>query len=441
MLSILCALSSCNKPIVIIPPLYGSNLFITYQNVSGLHSYCTSKVSDKLLWVNPSYAIPPVYNCLFQLLTVYWDNETENYMSRPNTTISVHDFGGDSTVKYIAHGLGGWLRLIESFKSLIQHFKHKGYVVRRDIFAAPFDWRLAVAGLDLFWPNLKNLVEHAYRVNRGQKVTIFGYSCGGFTLQQFLAEHVDQEWKDKYLDRAIFLAPSFGGAGASLPSMYTKTFPIVPIIKNDDLDAMIESMPVVHQHFPNWEIFGDREVIRTPEDNTLYARDVPQFLIDQGKVKGDNIKIMMKAANISSKAPRSPGLPTYIIYNSAVPTDFNLKFKNGYNKDPIVEKTGGDGTVFAAGPEYACNHWTAPVKCLDLYKDSELFEHQPLAANPFVHDIIYHLHTTDKWMHSNTTRKIIRAPLVEITSNNSYTIRNDIRPKKIIMKKVVSEEI
>lgn len=423
------------KPIVLIPPLYGSNLYVTYQNVSGLHSYCTQKVSDKLLWVHPSYVIPPVYNCLFQLLTVYWNNETENYMHRPNTTISTHDFGGDSSVKYIAHGLGGWLRLIESFKSLISFFKHKGYVVRRDVFAAPFDWRFAVAGLDLFWPNLKNLVEHAYRANNKQKVTIFGYSCGGFTLQQFLSEHVSAEWKEKYLDRAIFLAPSFGGAGASLPSMWSKIFPIVPILKNDDLDAMIESMPVVHQHYPNWEIFGDREVIRTPEDATLTARDIPRFLIEHGKVKGDNIKIMMKAASISSRAPKTTGIPTYIIFNSAVPTDFNLKFKNGYQKDPIVEKTGGDGTVFAAGPEYACKHWEPLVKCIDLHKDSDLFEHQPLAANPFVHDIIYHLHTTDKWMHGNITRKLVRAPLIEITSNNqSYTVRDDIRPKKIIFK-------
>ena len=433
MLSIFIVSSLSLKPIVVLPPLYGSNLYVTYKNVSSIHSYCPQKVTDKLLWVSPSYVVPPVYNCLFQLLQVFWDNETNSYTNRENVSISTHDFGGDSTVKYVAHGLGGFLKVIESFKTLIKFFRSKGYVPRKDIFAAPFDWRFAVAGLDHFWPNLKALVEHAYRANKNQKVTIFGFSCGGFSLQQFLAEHSTQEWKDKYLDRAIFLAPSFGGAGASLPSMWSKIFPIVPVIKNDDLDQMIESMPVVHQHYPNAAIFGDREVIRTPEDDSLNASQIADFMIKRNKVRGDNIKIMKKCAEVSAKAPRGPGLPTFIIYNSAVPTDFNLKFKNGYDKDPIVGKTDGDGTVFSAGPEYACRNWPTPIRCIDVRRDDYNFEHQPLASNPFVLDMIYKVATTDKWFRNNATRKLTQAPFVDIINNGTYIVKPELRPKKVII--------
>ena len=430
MLFLLFSFCLSKKPIVILPPLYGSNLYVTYQNVSGLHSYCPQKVTDKLLWVSPSFVVPPSYNCMFQLLQVFWDNETQGYQNRENVTITTHDFGGDSTVKYVAHGVGGFIKLIETFRTLLKYFRHKGYIPRKDIFAAPFDWRFAVAGLDYYWPNLQALVEHAYRSNKNTKVSIFAFSCGGFSLQQFLAEHVSQEWKDKYLDRAVFLAPSFAGAGASLPAMWEKIFPLVPIIKNQDLSDMIESMPVIHQHYPNWEIFGNKEVIRTPNDESLTARDVPDFLIKHGKVTLDNIKIMKKCANISSKAPRGPGLPTYIIYNSAIPTDFNLKFKGSYDSDPIVEHTDGDGTVFSAGPEYACRNWGTPIHCVDVRRDAYDFEHQPLASNPFVLDLIYKATTTDKWMENNKSRKLVVAPYVEIINNGTYAIHPELRPKK-----------
>lgn len=46
-----------------------------------------------------------------------------------------------------------------------------------------------------------------------------------------------------------------------------------------------------------------------------------------------------------------------MLFNSKIDTRFVMDFKNGFDKKADVEYTGGDGTVPAIGPLYACKHW------------------------------------------------------------------------------------
>jgi len=423
----LCFASSLS-PMVLLPPLYGSNLYVTYKNDSSLKFYCPKKITNKMLWVNPMFVVPPMFNCLFQLMQVYWDEEMQNFKSRPNTTIFVRDFGGDVSVKYVDQGIFGY-HFIESFASLLKDLKHKGYIIHQNLFAAPFDWRMAVAGLDEYWHSLKYVIEHAYILNNNTKVIVFGFSCGGFTLQYFLGNIADQEWKDKYIDRAIFLAPSFGGSGMSFGSLWEKALPILPILKNDDLAAMIDSMPVIHQHLPNWAVFGDKAVVQSPHDEVYNASQIPDLLIEKQKITGDNIKIMKKAVNLSRLYPKPPGVPTMIIYNTAVDTEFFYHFKNGWEKPAIIKHEGGDGTILRQGPEYACKNWPAPIVCIDLYRDHDDFNHQPLASNPYVHKLIYDATSNNDWIRDQS-RTLIRSPYV-IVGNGTYTVLDEIRPEKV----------
>ncbi|KAH0791836.1 Lecithin:cholesterol acyltransferase family protein [Histomonas meleagridis] len=424
-------LAFSNKPIILVPPLYGSNLWVTYDQMDA-NWYCPDKMSDTVIWVNPKLVVPPMYNCLFQMLQLYWDNDNNKIISKPGLNISVHDFGGEESVRYVVSDFYG-INLIETFASIIDFFKDNGYTIKKDILAAPYDWRMAPAGLDDFWPKLINLIETTYENNDHQKITMFGFSCGGHSLQQFLSEHVKPDWIHRYIDRAILLAPSFGAATESFHALWEGKFPIVPVLNSQELADMVESMAVVHCHLPNHVIFGDDEVVRSPYDQKYTASQVRDLLVNNSKITGDNIKILDKCQELSRKAPGSLHLPTYIIYNSAVQTNFIVNFKNGWDKPAKQIPVPGDGTIIAKGTQWACQNWPVdeyPLYCEDLYRDNEDFVHQPLAANPYVHDLIYKLHTNDDWINTKGRYRITSQYIV-VNKNMTYEARTDIRERHV----------
>ena len=423
-------LITIKMPIIFVPPLYGTNLHVSYNtSYVNNHIYCSKTAYDDILWVNTKYFFPPMYNCLFNLLTVNYDKENDRYKSIPNVNISIHDFGGEESVKFIDDGIMGY-HIIESFQSLIQKFKNEGYEMRKNLFAAPYDWRFAVLGLDEFYVKLKKLIEEdAYEKNDRQKVTLFGFSTGGFILQHFLSEIIDEKWKEKYIHKAVFLAPSWGGAGLTVYSFMEKVFPPIPVIKSNDLSAMIQSMPVIMQHFPNWEIFGNFPVVRGPGEISYNASQVGELLINLERLTGDNIYTYKKIEKHIKKAPKPIGVPTTIIYNSGLDTDFGLRYKN-WNKPPVMVPVRGDGTIMARGVEYACKNWPAsdetPILCIDMARDDHHYKHSVLATNPYVHHLVYEHTAKDTHKNLNSTRTLIECPYTEVI-DNKFVYRYDLR--------------
>jgi hypothetical protein len=432
MLWLFAAVAGCQRPIVIVPPLYGTNLFANFTN-AGLHWYCPDSATHELFWVSPKYIVPPNHNCLLQLLTVFWDNATGDYASRANTTIFTDRFGHPDTVRYIDSGLFG-RHFVESFATVIGGLQARGWEVDRTLFAAPYDWRLAPTGLGRFWGDLRALVERAYALGNGTRVALFGYSCGGFATQQFLAKHVPAAWKRRFVDRVVLLAPSFGGVGDAFLALWSKRLPALSFVQSQDLAAMIESMPVHMSHLPNAHIFGDRELVRGPFDVGFTAAQMPALLLDSGKLTGDNRRIFEKAVAVVGEHPDGPDLPTYIVYNSAIQTELAWHFRKGWDRFPESRPAGGDGTIVGETIEWACRTWGVrggPLRCMDLYRDHDAFAHTPLASNPYVVELIANLSGDAEWPRESG-RRVVRAPYV-VVDGAGYAIRRDIRDLRVTL--------
>ena len=52
MFYILINLIACLKPVILLPPLYGTNLHVSYNNAN-LPWYCPKSMSDDLFWIDP----------------------------------------------------------------------------------------------------------------------------------------------------------------------------------------------------------------------------------------------------------------------------------------------------------------------------------------------------------------------------------------------------
>lgn len=394
MLASFLTLSTSLRPILLLPGIYGSNLYATYDNFAK-HWYCPKKQEHNIFWVNLRYVIPPTWNCLFEMLTAEYDPVTDKVVDPPGMKVEIEDFGGENGIKYVDKGVFGF-HFIESFAPMIEYLKGKGYTVKKDLFGVPYDWRLAIDTLrETFFPQLKELIEYAYESNCKQPVVLLGYSCGGLCLQNFFTQYapITQEWKDKYVHKVIMLAPAFGGSSNTIDVAYNRYFPIVPFIKNKILEYAVSHIPVLHGLFPNHYVFGDDVIVETPSGEKITAKNLGSWLQKEGRYTDTGSKRMFeKNLQWVSKEPQKLGVATYMLYNSGVQTTYQVKYTKGYDEKPEYTYIGGDGTVPAKGPKYACDHWQDPkhpIICHDVNNVGDDWEHAPLSTNEYIHEVIY----------------------------------------------------
>ncbi|OHT04666.1 lcat-prov protein [Tritrichomonas foetus] len=234
---------SKKNPIVLLPPLYGTHLFATY-NKTDIPWYCPKTMNDELLWVSSKFIVPPFYNCLVLLTQGTFDNETNQIKNLPGIDIKVHDFEGEESVSYI---INGTFKFIDNYYSLLKYYKQRNYTVGENLFIAPYDWRMAPLFIDDFWPKFQAIIEKAF-IQNNEKVTLLGFSMGTFMIHYFLTEKASKDWISKYVEKVVLLAPSWGGCHQTFDAIFGRFSPVVPIIKNDYVADMVTSLPGFFSH-------------------------------------------------------------------------------------------------------------------------------------------------------------------------------------------------
>ena len=421
------------KPIVLVPGLYGSNLYVSYDKNVNVPWYCPKTMEDELLWLPTKLVLPPFINCVAYIAQCQLDNDTLQIKNIPSVNITIKDFGRHTSVDYIVKNQDKFkdydiqegkkiLNFYDNFGSFIDLYVKNGYEVGKDFFVTPYDWRLAPLFVDDFWHQLKNMIEDAYRISNGQKVTLTGFSMGCFMIQQFLAGKriidsnknkkvngrpiltsiknpklaVTQEWIDKYIEKVVFLAPSFGGSLKAYDALLRRFSPLVPFYRSEYIADMATSTPGFYAHWPNLFIFNGVNMVRGPDGENYTVGQLRDLAFNHSNMNPAHVPIMDISMDVQRSAPLDIGdkIPVTIIYNSKVPTTSFLDYKNGWDSDPIRSFDGkGDGSVPAEGIRYACENWKADKRrliCIDLEKnDPKHFEHGALSSNPYVLDLVY----------------------------------------------------
>jgi len=429
-------LTFSKTPIVLMPGLYGSNIQVSYSKSASKFWFCPRHMNHSLLWLNYNLLLPPFMDCFFELLKGYYDPTTDTIGNPPYHDIDVYDFGGVEGIMYAdKDGFLGKNNYI-SLAKLIEKLKNYGYIVKKDLFGAPFDWRIAPVGIEnSFFPKLKKLIEHASESNQNQKVTFIAYSMGSLMAQRFLSQFVSQEWKDRYINKLIFLAPALAGSGISINAMWTKKFSLMYNIESETIHEAIESSPCLHALMPNHVAFGESELVRTPDGKSITAKELPGFFIEKGKISGNNIKMMAKSEAITSKRLNEVNVPVYILYNSGIGTPHSLDFSNGYDKQPVTKMAPGDDTVPSQGIEWICNNWKMnfPLVCHDFQSSNGAFSHGELSNNPYVQELVYNMTISDHWI-SEKGSKTIYSPYVEIDDlKETFEIKESMKPQREII--------
>jgi len=381
------------KPIVFVPGTFGSKLDGTVYNRK-THWYCPKIKSKDTMWVKESMMIPPMVDCVIDWLTLRYDSKTGQIRNQDGVDVDIVDFSGFGGIEYLDDSFLG-LHMLPIYSKYVKYLVNKGYEIKKNLFGCPFDWRRGLSQTADYWNNVRALVERAYSLNGNQKVVISGHSLGGYFVQHFLTEKTTAEWRAKYIDSAILIAPSFGGSGMAVAALWEGKIPFLELYGNDkDFAAFVSSLGGLHIHLLNNEVFGDKIVSYDPNGKPLKAKDLPEIYLKYGKLSGESAKLFEFNRYNSIKAPKPVDVPAAIIYNDALSCVMGIDMKT--NKK-IWGK--GDHVVNAEGYQYACQNWKTGKKlhCHNINSTSLFLDHNTMVQNDQYVKYVWDLAMSDEW--------------------------------------------
>jgi lecithin-cholesterol acyltransferase len=298
MLSILIFLSLSNKPVILLPGLGASLLQMTFTGVK-LEWYCPTHLDHKVVLWNEEYLIPPILGCVFEWATLAYDPVTNAQKNLYDIEVDTVDWGGLGGIDHTDQTFFN-ISLIPYFTRIIKKLKDRGHIERFDLFGAPQDYRLGIVGMNATFDKLITLVEQAF-ANTGQKVVLVGHSFGGMCTQYFTDTYAPKDWVKKYIDSTVLIAPSFFGAGMTIPIAYRHVIPQFPI-SYPHFGELLEGFGGIHTHFPNFDLYKDDIFVIGPDDSQYTIDQVPGILFQTGKISGQNQNFIQLNSKIFRKA-------------------------------------------------------------------------------------------------------------------------------------------
>jgi len=387
------------RPFVIVPSMLGSVLYGDIHDLRS-HWYCSKNMENHWIWIADKYLIPPMTNCMAEYLECGWNETSQKSGSRPEANIYTIDFGGDKAIRYLDPGIFG-KHFFPNLVYLFDHFAKRGYKIKESMFGAPFDWRLNPVAIDDYFPQLKNLIEEAYRKGGNQKVALYTLSAGSMALHTFFTKIVSKEWKEKYISRILIHGPSLPGGIDTLETLWQGKISFMP--EKYDTQSIRDfalSLPTLHAHLLNHHIYGDDPIVIGPQGEQYTAKDLPELLKAHGKIPSKFLKMFDFGSKYPSNEIIDIEIPTYFLFNSVLTTARTLVFKNGWDKPYQKINTTGDDTISQKGLFYMCNKWIGklPLICHDLRVNNPDYNHGGQIHHNDVLDIVWKVINEDGWM-------------------------------------------
>jgi lysophospholipase III len=212
------------SPVILFPGLGGSGLQVEIDKNYKKAWECFQKWNWWGIWVN-IYEIA-FQTCWFDNLQLHYTPGNDTFQNNPGVFLKPNDFGGLNGVNKLDH-FDDLFGLTDVYQPMIEEFEKVGYVGGKNLFGAPYDWRLPVNVLmssdilgigKTYEQALVALLEQAYHTNNDTPVTIITHSMGGPTALYFL-NHQEKTWREKYVATFIPIAGPWAGSAKALKAL------------------------------------------------------------------------------------------------------------------------------------------------------------------------------------------------------------------------------
>ncbi|KAH7815926.1 putative Lecithin:cholesterol/phospholipid:diacylglycerol acyltransferase [Monocercomonoides exilis] len=325
-------------PVVLVPGLAGSHL--EYRNRTG--------TKWNTLWLNFGRTLPGLWQAYKKVLQVNYDPVTETYSSNPNIVTRPVDYGGLKGVDYLDPVVK---TVTKMYHPLIRTLQETGYEEGKNLFGAPYDWRLANAKQVMsngMYAQLKDLIERAFSINKGKKVHVIGHSCGCIFLRQFLSDYVTKEWKEKHIASFISTSGPYSGSVEAFAHLAAPRKWVIPTLSPNDVHELVQNFAGIYWMLPNMNAFPPSKVVaRIPSLKTVITVEnmTAAFATTGRRMKLQGVEMTQK--HISHMEP--PRVPVHIFVSNGKSTTKEVIYdgtaNNWWKKAGTDVIQDGDGTV------------------------------------------------------------------------------------------------
>ncbi|KAK8892146.1 hypothetical protein M9Y10_029369 [Tritrichomonas musculus] len=372
-------------PIVLIPGSFRSRLHVTSSRRAGW--YCPKFANDTFVFINMKYFIPPFLNCFLDWMTVDYNETTNSQQSREGVDVHPEDFGGISDVTVTGPY---FLRYFFSYMwRMVNKFIEYGYVPKKDLFAAPYDWRFGADMPESYYNSLRELIEKAYKLNNNTKVAIVAHSLGSQLAHIFLTEKTTPEWRKQYINSTTLIAPSWSGSGTSINTLLRIESALVQFFRPRGVTEFTCTLGTLHIHMPHSLAYANTTLIIDPDGNEYKAPQLVDFLVKNKKLTERQLKIAEKNYFYTRRYPKPLDVPTNILFNSGIKTTLGMKLASwrGFGS-AITQK--GDGLVGSAVIEWVIKNWkmNETFQYHDMNSSYRKFKHKNLLSAPECLEIV-----------------------------------------------------
>jgi len=343
------------QPTVIIPALMNSNLWLELHEAHPDHFYCRKNQDDySLLWLSEEKLYIPGYiQCWLYYLNFTYNPALHLYNSAPGVKVNILNYGDSAAdIEYLdpTHlKYPMWVQIIEGLTEV-------GYVLGKNLFTAPYDFRQGPDAFQVQYDALQLLIETASAANGNKPVVLISLSMGCPYTHLFLTSHVSQAWKDRYVSSFVSYSGVYAGSSDALLTILSggNAGSKEPKI-NNEIRSLARTWGSVNWLVPPARFWDDQVFVYTPEKNYT-MNDVhslyPLFGAD------DSLEIYEGVNNYTTL--QDPGVKVYCYYGYNTSTLFTVSYDStDYPNASPTSMTFVDGDDTAAVQSLAlCSQWS-----------------------------------------------------------------------------------
>jgi hypothetical protein len=336
--------------------------------------------------------VPPLFYCVIDWLRLVWNSTTQEPEGVPYAHIHTGQIGDINALNYL-DTLFFDIHFVPSYEFLVGALVDAGYQKGVDLFGVPYDWRFGPRLPAPWYNSFISFIENSVNVS-GDKAILVSHSMGCMVSHYLLMNLTTHEWREKYIDSMILLAPSICGAGGGFNALWTEELPGLEIL--GPFPDMVPFEGGVHTHIANFDVFRDKVIYVAPDGTERKAPDATELLIENGKFPGDSKKIYDLFEAYHATAPVPLDMPIAVFYNSKLQTPMGINRSSGAD---VVFFGGGDKMVNREGPEYICSKWKTgkAIDCFDLNSDSGHVDHGGMLWNQVLLDFVVQHVINSSW--------------------------------------------
>jgi pimeloyl-ACP methyl ester carboxylesterase len=275
-----------------------------------------------------------------------------------------------------------------------------GYVVGKDLFGTPYDWRYGLPNPH-FTGQLEELIDRVWNETH-EKIAILGHSFGGYLLGEYFA--TAQAKMLEKVHRLVLVGPSWNGAPLNFVALWRgKVYAPLPFFDRDAMKKFVGSIPSYYVHLPN-AVFSKGMHVLTGSLGNFTAEEATDLLFSHERIPPENQELLKASGQrrYIEKTPAPIPLPVRILYNSRLKCPFGLHLTNrtdGKIEDKVIFAD-GDGTVPSGAIEVLCKDWKTggmDIECIDMKSRSRRHAHDKLLVTSDSRQII------TQWLIGNQT--------------------------------------